>query len=42
MDLCEDWGKILEIINMAKGRISFKIREKYIKRYAPLALEELV
>lgn len=42
MDLCEQWGRILEIINFTKGKMSFKSREIYIKRYAPLALEELV
>ncbi|EAR98741.2 UvrD/REP helicase amine-terminal domain protein (macronuclear) [Tetrahymena thermophila SB210] len=41
-DLLENWGKILEIINLAKGSMTLKTRELYIKKYAPLALEELV
>ncbi|KAL4461532.1 hypothetical protein ABPG74_016156 [Tetrahymena malaccensis] len=41
-DLLENWGRILEIINLAKGSMTLKTRELYIKKYAPLALEELV
>jgi len=42
LDLLEDWSRVLEVINILKPKMTFKQREMYIKRYAPLALEELV
>lgn len=41
-DLLEDVGRVLSIVELFKSKMSLRVRDALLRKYAPIALEELV